>query len=68
MCYPELFPFGLGCFNDPRQTDIDYWKWVDWVIHQDASILTTDLQPIEEEDAEGLLSIAESDNVSIKFH
>ena len=37
LSYPELFPFGRGCFNEPRQRKVTFDQWVAWAVHQDMS-------------------------------
>jgi hypothetical protein len=44
LCYPELFPFGYGCFNEPRSVEVDWTEWASWVIHQDFGILRSRLK------------------------
>ena len=39
LVYPELFPFGLGCFNEPRPVEVTFREWVPWVLNQDAGQL-----------------------------
>jgi hypothetical protein len=39
LCYPDLFPFGYGCFNEPRPVEVKWNEWATWVIHQDFGIL-----------------------------
>jgi hypothetical protein len=41
LSYPELFPFGCGDFNEPRQKNVKWHEWVDWVMHQDSGELYT---------------------------
>jgi len=39
MCYPELFPYGIGCFNEPRQVPVTFDEWVSWALYQDSRAL-----------------------------
>jgi len=34
MSYPRLFPFGLGCFNEPRAQVVSFDQWTEWVLMQ----------------------------------
>ena len=37
--YPELFPFGLGCFNEPRSVPVSFREWATWALNQDSGIV-----------------------------
>ena len=45
LCYPDLFPFGYGCFNEPRSVEVKWGEWAKWVMHQDVGILRSRLTP-----------------------
>ena len=34
FCYPECYPFGIGCYNDPRMKDITLDEYVSWIMFQ----------------------------------
>ena len=38
LCYPELFPFGNGCFNEPRHQKVSFREWQSWALTQDSRV------------------------------
>jgi hypothetical protein len=39
LCYPHLFVFGLGCFNQKRQVEVSWKEWAEWCLFQDHAML-----------------------------